>query len=129
MKKTKKKTFEVPDDREIAKAPDPTIPKKILNDWLEGKVDISYPQEVAQIKAGYLYEKGGVERYRIDVWASEPIEHMFMRRYFISHSWFVHFDQTKIIDKTLGQVTENKNKVKKLEGIADNNTRVGKSPW
>lgn len=125
----KMKQNKVDEWKEPPTPPSPKLPKELLNEFLERKCKISCMDNVTQVKAGFLFDKGGIERYRIDVWVTEPIPHMFTKRHFISHSWYVTYDQVKITDKTLGETVENKNKVKKLEGIADSNTRVGKSPW
>jgi len=115
--------------REPPTPPSPKLPQGILNEFLNGKIDLPEGASVGQIKAGFLFDKGGIERYRIDVWAYESLPNMFMKRHYIAHSWYVTYDQEKITDKTLGSVVDNKNKIKKLDGIADGNVRVGKSPW
>ena len=117
------------DWREPPTPPSPKLPEGILNEFLKGKIDLPEGASLGQVNAGFLFDKNGIERYRIDVWVSEPLPHMFTKRHYIAHSWYVTYDQEKITDRTLGSVVENKNKVKKLEGIADNNVRVGKSAW
>ncbi|MHA2384459.1 MAG: hypothetical protein ACXACT_17955 [Candidatus Thorarchaeota archaeon] len=128
--KTKKKKPE-PVYQEPPREPDPTIPNQILKAFLDSRIEVDEALDVTQIKDGFLWQKGNIQRYRIDVWMSEEIPHHFCRRHFIGYSWFVHYDvkSKTITDKTLGEVVENKNKVKKLDGIADSNVRVGKSPW
>ena len=117
---------------EPAKAPSPTIPNDILKAFLDRHVTVADTVNITQVTDGFLWEKGGIERYRVNVWMRRDVEGQYCHDNYIGYSWFLQFnreDQT-LTDKTTGQVEEdNKNKVKKLEGIADNNTRVGKSPW
>ena len=128
MTSTKKKKA-VDEWKEPPTPPSPKLPQAILDEFLKGNIDLPEGASLGQIKAGFLFDKNGIERYRIDVWASEPLPNMFTKRHYIANSWYVIYDQEKITDKTLGEYVDNKNKIKKLEGIADSNVRVGKSPW
>ena len=116
---------------EPEKAPDPTIPNKILKEFLDRHVSVGDAVNVTKIKDGFLWQKGDIERYRVNVWMRRDVEGQYCHDNYIGYSWFLHFNRKDevLTDKTLGEVVENKNKVKKLEGIADNNVRVGKSPW
>ena len=112
------------------KPPVPSIPRDILMEFLEEKIQISNVKDIAKINDGFAYEKNGIERYRIDVWIGKTVPNKFCREFNIEYSFWVHYDQAKITDKTLGQTKkDDENKIKKLEGIADSNVRVGKSPW
>jgi hypothetical protein len=114
---------------EPAKAPNPTIPNELLKAFLDERISLADATKVTQVVDGFLWEKDNVQRYRVNVWMSEPVEGMFCDRNYIGGSWFVHYNtKTKILtDKTTGQVEEDKKSSKKLNGIANGDTRVGKA--
>lgn len=81
----------------------PSIPRDVLISWLENKIKMSGIKNVSIFRAGFLWEHGDIERYRINVWVREQLEDQYCDRIYIAYSWFVHYHRrTKIIvDKTI----------------------------
>lgn len=80
-----------------------SIPRDVLISWLENKINMSGIKNVSMFRAGFLWEHGDIERYRINVWVREQLEDQYCDRVYIAYSWFVHYHRrTKIIvDKTI----------------------------
>ncbi len=81
----------------------PEIPDDILRKWLEEKINLSSLKDVSQVRAGFLWEKGGIERYRINVWQEAYRENRICPDIRIIHSFFVFYypKEKSIVDKTL----------------------------
>lgn len=99
--KTKKKETEVYSDS--AEKASPQIPQDIFNDFLESKIKLSQVKNIKEIKCGFLWERQGLQRYRINIWQEEFENGQYCARFYIGHSWFVHYctRTKKIIDKTI----------------------------
>ena len=82
--------------------PKPEIPEEILKGFLEEEIQLSKLKDISQIRAGFLWEKGGCQRYRINVWQTTYEMGQFCPNTKIIHSWFVHYypDELLIVDKT-----------------------------
>lgn len=83
--------------------PKPTIPNELLKAFLEERITTEDAVKVTQVVDGFLWEKGDIQRYRINVWMKEPVEGMFCDRNYIGESWFVHYDKKNktLTDKTI----------------------------
>lgn len=80
----------------------PSIPNDILKSFLDEHITLEDAVKVNQVVDGFLWEKGDIQRYRINVWMIEYIEGMFCPRNYIGYSWFVHYNTS---DKTLTDKT------------------------
>ena len=128
--KTKAKPKKEHQHAEAPQSPKPTIPNEILKAFLDEKIATEDLPNITQVRDGFVWEKGGIERYRINAWMKRDVEGQYCHDNYIGYSWFVHYDlQTKTItDKTTGLVKEhNKKESKKLNGIANGDERIGKS--
>ena len=99
--KSKPKTYVAPEPIE-AKVNKPEIPNKILKDFLEEKCNFSKLKDISKVKAGFLWEKGRIQRYRINVWQTTYEMGQFCPNTKIIHSYFVFYypDEQMIVDKT-----------------------------
>ena len=88
----------------------PEIPDKILKDFLEEQCKLSTLKHISKIRAGFLWDKGGVERYRINVWQTTYEMGEFCPNTKIIHSWFVFYyrGEQMIVDKTEEPVDKHK---------------------
>ena len=107
--KSKPKTRVAPEPIE-AKVNKPEIPNKILKDFLEEKCNFSKLKDISKVKAGFLWEKGRIQRYRINVWQTTYQDGRFCPDTKIIHSYFVFYypDEQMIVDKTAEPVDKNK---------------------
>lgn len=111
MKSTKRKKKAQEEYVEQKAPPKPTIPNDILKAFLDRHVTISDAVNITQVSDGFLWEKGGIERYRVDVWMKRDVEGQYCHDNYIGYTWFLHYnrqDQT-LTDKTTGRVEEDKN--------------------
>ena len=102
--KNKQRTkFAAPEPIET-KESKPEIPKKILNEFLEEQCKISTLKDISDVRAGFLWEEGGIQRYRINVWKSTYKDGNFCPSTTIPYSWFVYYylDEQVVVDKTKG---------------------------
>ena len=85
-----------------AKVSKPEIPKKILKDFLEEQCNFSQLKNISKMKGAFLWQKGNIQRYRINVWQTTYELGEFCPNTKIIHSWFVFYypDEQMIIDKT-----------------------------
>ena len=88
----------------------PQIPDKILKDFLEEKCKLSTLKDISMFRAGFLWEKGKIERYRINVWRTTYELGDFCPNTKIIHSYFVFYyrDEQMIVDKTEEPVDKHK---------------------
>lgn len=84
----------------------PTIPNDILKVFLDRNVTREDVKNITQVKDEFLWEKNGVERYRVNIWMEKRIEGAFCNRIYIGYTWFLHYNRKEqtIADKTLGRV-------------------------
>jgi hypothetical protein len=129
MKSTKRKKKVQEEYIEPIAPPKPTIPNDILKAFLDRHVTVGDAVNITQVTDGFLWEKGGIERYRVNVWMKEEIEGAFCHRNYIGYTWFLHYNREEqtITDKTTGRVEEDKKEKSKLNGIANGSERIGKS--
>lgn len=78
----------------------PKIQDIVLRKFLESKVDM---KEITDIRCCYLWSRGDVERYRINLYVETWHEAALYPKKSIGHSFFVHYDryEEEIIDKTI----------------------------
>ena len=129
MRTKSKRKKKVEEYVEPVKAPDPTIPNDILKAFLDRHVTVADTVNITQVTDGFLWEKGGIERYRVNVWMKRDVEGQYCHDNYIGYTWFLHYnreDQT-LTDKTTGRVEEDKKEKSKLNGIANGSERIGKS--
>jgi hypothetical protein len=109
--------------------PKPTLPNDILKAFLDRHIKIEDVPNITQVSDTFLWERGSLERYRVNVWMKENLEGQYVNRNYIGYTWFLHFDRDTdtLTDKTIGRVKEDKKKTKKLNGIANGTERIGKS--
>jgi len=100
--RTKRKPISKPPEPAKMSKPKPEIPEEILKGFLEEEIQLSKLKDISQIRAGFLWEKGGCQRYRINVWQTTYEMGQFCPNTKIIHSWFVHYypDELLIVDKT-----------------------------
>ena len=91
-KKSRTKKTSKPNTSQKPK-PDPVIPKKELDAFLEKNTGLSSIDNVSLVECCYLWEKGDIQRYRLNVWVSEPVEGRYCRRNYIKHSFFTHYNK------------------------------------
>ena len=127
MKTKKKQKQEV--YSEPQKAPSPTIPNDVLKVFLDRNLTVADAVNITQVKDSFLWQKGDIERYRVNVWMKRAVEGQYYNDNYIGYSWFLHFNRKSqtLTDKTTGQVEEDEKSSKKLNGIANGDVRVGKS--
>ena len=80
----------------------PKIPDKTLKDFLEEEINISKIEDISKIRASFLWEVGGIERYRIDIWNKAYVEGSLYPSTKIIHSFFAYYYREKdtLVDKT-----------------------------
>jgi len=107
--KNKKKKSVTPEPVE-AKVSKPQIPDKILKDFLEEKCNFSKLKDISKTSAGFLWERGNIQRYRINVWQTTYEMGQFCPNTKIIHSYFVFYyaDEQMIVDKTKEPVEKQK---------------------
>ena len=107
--KSKPKTHVPPKPIE-AKVSKPEIPNKILKDFLEEQCNFSQLKNISKIRAGFLWQKGNIQRYRINVWQTTYEMGQFCPNTKIVHSYFVFYypDEQMIVDKTAEPVDKHK---------------------
>ena len=83
--------------------PKPNLPERELKDFLHGKLKLHQAAKVSTIDANFLWKEGGLERYRVNVWVTEPHTDGLYDRQYIGASYFLHYDRSSgvISDKTL----------------------------
>jgi hypothetical protein len=84
-------------DRGEPKSKKPEIPKELVDKFLEDKITPKDKKKISKIKCTNLWH----DRYRINVWLEETQEEFFSSSYRIGYSYFLHYDDGKIIDKTI----------------------------
>ena len=86
----------------------PNIPHDILNEFLQDKILIKEIGNVYMIEDKYLWEKGDLIRYRINVWVEEKIVGRYCPKIYIKHSFFVHYSKKNktITDHTIEQTID-----------------------
>ena len=92
-------------------APLPVVKKMheaTLFDFLEDHIKLSEVKDLLKVDQRFLWSFDGLDRYRINVWKATHTDGYFMKKVYISHSFFVHFDNK---DKT---VTDRTVKIKGL---------------
>lgn len=113
--KSKPKTYVTPKPVE-AKVSKPQIPNKILKDFLEEQCNFSKLKNISKMRAGFLWEKGKIQRYRINVWQTTYQDGRFCPDTKIIHSYFVFYypDEQMIVDKTAEPVDKNKDLIGRI---------------
>ncbi len=103
MMRTKTKKKKTTDYSEPKGKQKPQIPQEILKDFLEDKIKLSEVKNIKEIKCGFLWDRDGLQRYRINIWQEEHKDGQYCARFYIGHSWFVHYcTRTKeVTDKTI----------------------------
>jgi len=88
----------------------PEIPHKILKDFLEEQCKLSALKDISMTRAAFLWDRDGIQRYRINVWQTTYEMGQFCPNTKIIHSWFVFYypDEQMIVDKTQEPVDKHK---------------------
>lgn len=78
----------------------PKIHKIVLRKFLESKVDM---KEITDIRCSYLWSRGDVERYRINLYVETWADDALYPKKSIGHSFFVHYNRYEedLIDMTV----------------------------
>ena len=97
MTAKKKKQPILQQDWDEPKPKKPEIPKELVDKFLEDKINLPEGIKVREIKSNNLW----YNRYRINVWVEKYEEGSFYPEVWIEHSYFVHFHEDMIIDKTI----------------------------
>ena len=99
MKKSKKKTKPQQEWREKPEPKKPEIPKKILDKFLKDKIVLPEGTTVKEVRCNPLWSN----RHRVNVWVERHEEGCYFPKMWIECSYFLHFKEGKIIDKTIKQ--------------------------
>ena len=75
------------------------IPDKILKSFLNREIGLSELDNISKIRAAFLWDVEGVERYRIDVWQKTYHEDRIFPSVKIKYSFFVHYYPEKQVIK------------------------------
>ena len=67
------------------------IPDKILKSFLNREIGLSELDNISKIRAAFLWDVEGVERYRIDVWQKTYHKDRIFPSVKIKYSFFVHY--------------------------------------
>jgi hypothetical protein len=110
------------------------IPEKELMSWIKENVNTD-GIEVIKIRDHFMWERGDVERHRVDVFEKYEIEgegEFCWTNRIGERSYFLHYHKAEktITDCTTGRAEKKDKKTKavsKLEGIAKGSERIGKS--
>ena len=110
------------------------IPEKELMSWVKENVNTD-GIEVIKIRDHFMWERGDVERHRVDVFEKYEIEgegEFCWTNRIGERSFFLHYHKAEktITDRTEGRVEKKDKKVKavsKLQGVANGSERIGKS--
>ena len=81
----------------------PQLPADVLNEFLEQKIRISEVKNIHDIRCGFLWDRDGLQRYRINVWTETRVDGQYCSQFRITWSFFVHYDATSgvLVDKTV----------------------------
>ena len=73
-------------------------------------------KNISKMKAGFLWQKGNIQRYRINVWQTTYQDGRFCPDTKIIHSYFVFYypDEQMIVDKTEEPVDKNKDLIGRI---------------
>ena len=114
--RTKSKPISKPPEPAKMSKPKPEIPDKILKDFLEEQCNFSQLKNISKMKAGFLWQKGNIQRYRINVWQTTYQDGRFCPDTKIIHSYFVFYypDEQMIVDKTEEPVDKNKDLIGRI---------------
>jgi hypothetical protein len=108
------------------------IPSDELLFWIENNVDTD-GAEIVLIRDGFLWDKGGIERHRLDIfekyYPNGSGDDFCWTNRIDERSFFLHYNREEktITDKTTGRVEPDNKDPLKLKGIANGSERIGKS--
>ena len=113
MAKTKRRRTR---KKQEEKKPDPKLPQDILSEFLDKEISVREIPNVTRIRDNFLWEKNGVQRFRINVWVEERIEGRYCPKVYIKHSFFVQYNKEskQITDKTIEQTIDLETMEKRL---------------
>lgn len=74
-----------------------------LEEFLAARITVKDGVKICDVRDGFLWEAGGVQRFRIDIWFVEGEQKV------IGASFFVHYDKVKkiVTDKTIERNLKN----------------------
>lgn len=107
------------------------IPEDELLFWLETNCDVT-GANIVKVRDHFMWDKGGIERHRVDVFEKYEIEgegEFCWTNRISERSYFLHYNREAktITDQTTGRVEKKETHKKKLNGIANGSERIGKS--
>ena len=110
MAKTKKRKKAAYTEPVEVEKPKPEMPDKILKQFLEEKCSLSKLKNISMIRAGFLWQKGSIERYRINVWQTTYEMGEFCPDTKIIYSYFVFYypEERMVVNKTIEPVGKGK---------------------
>jgi hypothetical protein len=100
-KKIRSKTHE--EKKPVKGEAAPAIPSDVLTSFLEKELTLNEAAKVYRVSHRFLWEKAGLERYRVNVWIRENINGGFCDSNRIIRSFFLCYDNESgdFSDKTL----------------------------
>lgn len=109
--KTKKKKIVVEREEDKPKAPEPFIDPDLLQAFLDRKLTPQESTKVTNIYSGFLWEKFGCERYRINAWGADLKPGSFCKTHLILASFFLHYNrETETLEDITIQTKSQKRK-------------------
>jgi hypothetical protein len=82
-----------------------TIPKTILNNFLDSKIGYKDSSRITATDCNLLWTSDNIDRFRVDVWTEEYNDKLNLDIQKIAYSYFMHFDRDAevLIDKTINK--------------------------
>lgn len=98
-----KRETETPKQVKKEKPAKVAIPADQLSTFLRDKLTVGETAKINQVAQRMLWNKMGLERYRINVWAKDSSSDSFCDSHYILRSFFVCYDRelSVITDKTI----------------------------
>jgi len=94
---TKKPRPKTPQKKTIRQPQESAIPRNILNDFLAKKISKGDNKKITLKECSLV----GHNRYRVDIWLKEHDEGFYCPRIWIGYSYYLQYEDGKIIDKTI----------------------------
>lgn len=87
----------------MKKTQKPKIPQDYLTSFIESKTTIAQAVYFSRTDCTFLWESGGIQRFRINIWVEKDTAGAIYPTTYIDQSFFVHYDKLtgEVIDKTV----------------------------